>query len=149
MNENLNLTETLKDAKGIKLYSSLCGDCTFIGIDNSSPLCIVLMDCHDRNWRIYPNGRVTEEGECVVFPSKENHDWSTFKIPKTTHKHFESFQKVLVRKYQNGKFMWVPELYSYYDDSIGVHYLVGDWTVTSDDEIIPYDGNEDIDRVAE
>ena len=39
-------------------------------------------DIHDRNWRVYSNGRVTREGECVLFPSKDNRDWSTFKIPE-------------------------------------------------------------------
>ena len=141
MNENLNLTETLKDAKGIKLYSSLCGDCTFIGIDNSSPLCIVLMDCHDRNWRIYPNGRVTEEGECVVFPSMDNRDWSTFKAPKR-HKEFKPFQKVLIRIWCNSASMWAAGLYSHYDKHTNRHYLV-DFHWEEDEDIIPYDGNED------
>ena len=157
MNENLNLVEILKDVpEGTKLWSPVCGECKFhkISANESYPI-----ECMTKNHAgnfllvLFTNTGGYDlnfaDGECVLFPSKENHDWSTFKIPKTTHKHFESFQKVLVRKYQNGKFMWVPELYSYYDDSIGVHYLVGDWTVTSDDEIIPYDGNEDIDRVAE
>ena len=141
MNENLNLVEILKDAKGIGLYSSLCGECEFIGVDNSSPLCIVLSDSYDRNWHIYPNGRITKEGECVVFPSRENRDWSTFKVPKK-HKEFKPYQRVLVREWYDCKSIWTASLYSHYDDALDRHCLLGDKHV-EDNEIIPYEGNED------
>ena len=79
------------------------------------------------------------DGECVLFPSKENHDWSTFKAPKK-HKHFEPYQKVLVKVY--GKSDWNAELYSHYDALKDRHYLVGsDWV--KDENIIPYEENKD------
>ena len=143
MNENLNLTETLKDAKGTKLYSSLCGYCKFIGIDKSSPLYIVLSDSYGRCWRVYSNGRVTEDGECVVFPSRENRDWATFKVPKK-HKEFKPFQKVLVRVKNNySNYIWIACIYSHYDESKGRHYLTNLEFVNNDSWIIPFEGNED------
>lgn len=143
MNENLNLIEILKDAEGTKLYSSLCGYCKFIGIDNSSPLCIVLSDSYDRKWRVYYNGSVTREGECVVFPSKENRDWATFKV-SNKHKEFKPFQKVLIRVKNNySNYIWIACIYSHYDESEGRHYLTNLEFVNNDSWIIPFEGNED------
>lgn len=31
-------------------------------------------------WSFYREGYLTEGGECLLFPSKENRDWSTFKV---------------------------------------------------------------------
>lgn len=141
MNENLNLVDILKDIpKGTKLYSSLCGDCKFIGIDDSSLLCVVLCDFNGKLWSIYPNGRVTEEGECVVFPSRENRDWATFKVPKK-HKEFKPFERVLVREWCDCKSVWTASLYSHYDDALDRHCLLGSGHV-EDDRIIPYEGNK-------
>lgn len=146
MNENLNLIEVLKDAEGTILYSSLCGYCKFTGIDNSSPLCIVLSDSYDRKWHIYCNGRVTREGECVVFPSKENRDWSTFSIKSPQHKSFKPYQKVLVKGYSepspNHK-IWFPDIYLFYDEENSCHRVACNKYIYNDDNIIPYNGNED------
>ena len=145
MNENLNLIESLKDAEGTILYSSLCGDCKFIGIDKSSPLCIVLCDCHNKYWNIYPNGRVTREGECVVFPSRENRDWATFKVSKN-HKVFKPFEKVLVKEIVGKNFdksVWLADEYSHYDEDLKQHYCTKAYGF-DDDQIIPYEGNEDM-----
>ena len=101
MNENLNLVEILKDCpKGTKLYSTVYGEVEFIGISNekfsikyaksdgslgSSTAQGLLLSCYD--------------GECTLFPSKDQRDWSKFKIkkPKFDPKALCTSDKVLVR----------------------------------------------------
>lgn len=78
-----------------------------------------------------------KNGECVLWPSKENQSWSDFK----THKHFEPFQKVLVACTDNNA-RWRATLYSRYDDNLKVHIPITGGLYT-DEYIIPYEGNED------
>ena len=57
------------------------------------------------------------------------------------HKHFEPFQKVLIKEWFNSKSLWVPALYSYYNAENNRHYVIGGkWA--EDEHIIPYEGNE-------
>ena len=153
MNENLNLVEILKDASpGTKLWSSICGECELTRVVTTNTTAYPI-ECSTKNYQgrlesvvFTVNGEYTsqfEEGECVLFPSKDNRDWSTFKISKP-HKHFEPYQKVLVKEYCNDKFIWIPELYGYYNTSSKTHFLVGyELTVSEEEDIIPYSGNED------
>lgn len=151
MNENLDLVEKLKDAqKGTKLWSPLCGECIFMGIIRGAFSPIYCLTKH-KDGGLYgisftANGKYDgnfDNPECILFPSKENRDWSTFKVPKK-HKHFEPFQKVLVRTYTTSEeYIWSCALYSHYDESTGRHYLVNFSCITNDDYIMPYEGNED------
>ena len=101
MNENLNLVEKLKDAPhGIKLWSSVFGDCTFITIDLTDVIypikCqITTIDRKTTYVGFTKDGRLDIQYEncgCVLFPSKWNMDWSTFRVTKED-KCFEPFQK--------------------------------------------------------
>lgn len=146
MNENLNLVEILKDVpKGTRLWSPICGECEFKKIDTTdktfSISCIDTAVAYE--WRFKADGTFFEYGgECVLFPSKENRDWSTFKAPNT-HKHFEPFQKVLrAIGHEFGYEVWFADFYSHYDDSTREHYLASGYVV-DDEEIIPFEGNED------
>ena len=146
MDEKLNLAEILKDVpKGTKLWSPICGDCEFVKIDEDATLpikCFVLeVGCY---WCFREDGSFTsyKSAECVLFPSKENRDWSTFKTPKK-HKHFDSFQKVLrVDNNHPDSKVWTADLYSHYEEATDKHYLTSRF-IMDDNEIIPYDGNED------
>ena len=153
MNENLNLINILKDApKGTKLYSPLYGECTFLYITDRSSNNSYLIVCetvddygnkHTTQFTEYGNGRFISRypnGECMLFPSKENRDWSTFKVLKK-HKEFKPFERVLVREWCDCKSVWTASLYSHYDDSLDRHCLLGSEHV-EDDRIIPYEGNE-------
>lgn len=88
MNENIDLTKMLKDCpKGWKFYSSIYGDVAFRGIENDStnPIKFFLLD--EDNIEKY--GSCTEQGlyapyykgECTLFPSKDQRDWSKFTAP--------------------------------------------------------------------
>ena len=153
MNENINLVEILKNApRGTKLWSPLCGECSLYGIDMSSDVPIIVEVKDDKNnnecvLRFAANGKYFNRltsAECLLFPSKDNRDWSTFKAP-WMHKHFEPFQKVLMSRFTDNfpsKGIWVPALYGYYDEETKTHILTNG-SSRDDDGIIPYESNED------
>ena len=147
MNENLDLTKILKNApKGIRLWSPICGVCELytVNVDfGAFPIVCIGID-DGLEWHFKANGAFTNNTgvECLLFPSMENRDWSTFKVPKK-HKEFEPFQKVLcVTDNNHDCEVWSADFYSHYDKSTFKHYLVSGF-VKADDEVIPYEGNED------
>jgi hypothetical protein len=147
MNENLDLTKILKNApKGIRLWSPICGVCELFTVNvdfGAFPIVCIGID-DGLEWHFKANGAFTNNTgvECLLFPSMENRDWSTFKVPKK-HKHFEPFQKVLcVADNNHDCEVWSADFYSHYDESTFEHYLVSGF-VKADDEVIPYEGNED------
>lgn len=155
MNENINLLEILKDApKGIKLWSPIFGECEFQGIyTNKSPIiCTHTIKEYvlDNNIHEFADflcdGRLatccSEDGECLLFPSKDNRDWSTFIAP-WKHKYFKPFQKVLIPGIMDNVYYWSANFYSHYDKKHRVHYLIDGETINDDDYIISYEGNED------
>ena len=82
MNENLNLIEILKDApKGTRLYSTIWGEMELISVESFWIKCL---SSKGVEWSFEPNGKLsassTEDGECVIFPSKEQRDWSKLKL---------------------------------------------------------------------
>lgn len=83
METKINIAEILRDKpQGTKLYSSACGKC-------------VLKEADDKSFKISfyssrfgfmtggegtfgKNGNLYDDGECIIFPSKEMRDWSKF-----------------------------------------------------------------------
>ena len=105
MNEDLNLVEILKDCpEGTKLYSTVLGEVELCAAnyDNIYPIC-VKDNIGNTGW-LTSNGKFIEkfDGECVLFPSKDQRDWSKFKPkqPKFDPKTLQPFDKVLVRDKQ-------------------------------------------------
>lgn len=87
MNENLNLVDILKNVpKGTKLFSPLFGTVTFKRVDLSDyeTYPVVVADSVGELHAFAGNGKyyAHRDGECLLFPSKENQDWSTFLILK-------------------------------------------------------------------
>lgn len=82
--ENLNLVELLKYApKGTKLYSPICGECKLVEVSER----LIHVEHYEGDNRysesFYDKGTYyTDRGECLLFPSRENRDWSTFKVEK-------------------------------------------------------------------
>ncbi len=81
----MNIAEILKNTpKGTRLYSPICGEVKFDSVNFASlytPICVlsstgeVFCFTEDGKWNVeYYNT------ECLLFPSKENRDWSTFKV---------------------------------------------------------------------
>lgn len=82
--KELDLCEILKDApKGLKLWSVVYGEVEFMGIGKKHTLPVIFHPIDDKfgGGAVKANGTVGKDGECTLFPSKDNRDWSTFKLP--------------------------------------------------------------------
>lgn len=102
MNENIDLKEILKDCpKGFKLYTPLYGEVVFEGIDDSEVYSISTYDSCDRPVAFTDEGfyYANKDAECILFPSKDQRDWSKFEALwyKFDPKSLKPFDKVLVR----------------------------------------------------
>lgn len=135
MNENLNLCEILKDCPtGTKLWSPVWGNMTLIRINNESIYPIVLSADGFSNVSLHSDGRMygVKESECILFPSKEQRDWSKFKVPvkRFNPEEFKPFDKVLMRT--NERCIWEPDFFGYRDGNWIMCVTVGNV------ECIPY-----------
>lgn len=127
MNENLNLAEILKDCpKGTKLYSTIYGDVELAGVylkDDTYPIEIKIGEGSDMICDTTNDGRLLEEfpGECTLFPSKEQRDWTkfSFKKPKFDPMTFKPYDKVLVRDGNSDN--WKNQFFSYIIESVTCH----------------------------
>ena len=82
MNENLNLVEILKDCpKGTKLYSTVYGEVEFYGIENGLEFPVMYVKSDSLLGSVSAEGLALAcyDGECTLFPSREQRDWSKFK----------------------------------------------------------------------
>ena len=83
METKINLVEILKDKpQGTKLYSSACGKCKLEEVDDKSFKISFYNSkfgfMNGGEGHLDKNGKLYDDGECVVFPSKEMRDWSKF-----------------------------------------------------------------------
>ena len=87
METKINITTILKDKpKGTKLYSIVHGECTFEAITDEL---FKIHFCTSKfglmqagECTLIKFGNMFDDGECVVFPSKEMRDWSKFQWEK-------------------------------------------------------------------
>ena len=122
MNENLDLTKILEGCpEGTEFYSTIYGEVRFVKIDYSlrRPI-IVKDDVGDTVRHITSDGRVICDcGECTLFPSKDQRDWSEFEpfwgvepmMELFDYKMIQAFDQVLVRNSDNEK--WQAALFSH------------------------------------
>ena len=119
MNENLNLVEILKDCpKCTKLYSTIFGEVEFIECDNLYQIIVIKETkyyCFTSEGVFIFKGIKYNTGECTLFPSKDQRDWSKFKIkkPKFDPKTLQPFDKVLVRDNNDNSERWRCDLFSH------------------------------------
>lgn len=105
MNENLNLIEILKNAQvGTKLYTPVAGEVRIEKVltnTNAKYPIVVCYGGHAIGLSFMRDGRYCESpsGECLLFPSRDQRDWSKFKPnkPKFDPKTLQEYDKVLVR----------------------------------------------------
>ena len=79
MNENIDLTKILKDCpKDWKFYSVVHGDVEFSRFYSLDKILFTYnKDAEYDNDLITDNyGKLVDTGECIVFPSKDQRDWS-------------------------------------------------------------------------
>ena len=119
MNENIDLTKILKNCpKGWKFYSLLFGEVEFqqIRIGFAYPIDIKLKS--NIIERVTSDGKLFDDyddGECILFPSKEQRDWSKFTAPwykkeKFDPKTLQPFDKVLILDTYD---VWQIEIFSH------------------------------------
>lgn len=123
MNEKIDLTNILKDCPtGWKFYSSVYGDVEFLGVSHCCPVPLhgkdyelyLMDDLMRKKYPIRIKSRFGEydvshegklrvgAGECTLFPSRDQRDWSKFTAPWYKKERFDPktlkpFDKVLVR----------------------------------------------------
>lgn len=140
MNENVDLTKILKDCpKGWEFYSSVYGKVQFLEISPSDqlhanekddasfmeefvmeleyPVKLAVNICE---YRVSKAGEHKKGvGECTLFPSKDQRDWSKFTAPWYKKDKFypttlKAFEKVLVRDECNE--MWKCDFFSHINE---------------------------------
>ena len=124
MNENIDLTKILKDCpKGTKLYSSTFGQVEFQYIIQGALYPIFIKLKNGVVEKLTPNGVLFSnyDGECILFPSKDQRDWTKFTAPwykkeKFDPKTLKPFDKVLVRDSEVDT--WECELLSRTDENL-------------------------------
>lgn len=83
METKINIVEILKDKpQGTKLYSSACGKCKLEEVDDKSFKISFYNSkfgfMNGGEGYLDKNGKLYDDGECIIFPSKEMRDWSKF-----------------------------------------------------------------------
>ena len=157
MNENIDLTKILKDCpKGWKFYSSIYGEVEFKTIkfeqlrpnrligqssrfeEDQHPIKFITQDVERSVSKA--GEHIKGKGECTLFPSKGQRDWSKFTAPwykkdKFDPKTLQPFDKVLVKSCVNIN-PWKCGLFSHvnYDAALYKYSCVGD----SYEVCIPY-----------
>lgn len=141
----MNIAEILKNCpKGLKLYSSIHGEVKLVCVNEYSDRYPIY--CKAKNGKdvtFTSDGRILLEypdAECVLFPSKDQRDWSKFGVSdQTTDQKQETelkpFDKVLVRNNDDDE--WVCDIFSHIDE-LAFYYCVG----TRWEQCIPYESNE-------
>ena len=121
MNENIDLTKILKDCpRGFKLYSAVHGEVTFLSIEDGEYPIGVLLNNDCTAYYSSSGKAFTSYGECVLFPSKDQRDWTKSNAPwykkeKFNPKTLQSFDKVLI-KYEDND--WLCSFFSKHKDVI-------------------------------
>ena len=83
MEQKINIAELLKDCpKGMELYSPLCGKCVFDRLNFGTIICkkqnTQEITFTSKGYYMLP---VFDDCECMIFPSKDQRDWSKFVPP--------------------------------------------------------------------
>ena len=119
MNENIDLTEILKDCpKGTKFYTSIFGEVEFDSIDYDKIYPINIRLSENNTEKLTAGGKMYEDldGECILFPSREQRSWSKFTAPWIKKERFDPktlkpFDRVLVRNYCDSR--WTCSFFSF------------------------------------
>lgn len=119
--QKLNLCEILKDCpKGTKLYSTVLGYVIFQGIVEGAVYPIVVICENGVNEDFTADGKmfIDFDGECTLFPSKEQRSWTDFIAPWLKKERFDpktlkAFDRVLSR-YDGG--CWSANLFSHIEE---------------------------------
>ncbi|MGL5958356.1 MAG: hypothetical protein ACRCZZ_07190 [Phocaeicola sp.] len=139
MNEKINLAELLEGCEGETFYSTVHGKVKLSVIVKCSTYTIHTISKHGGESFTSFGELNNGEGECVLFPSKDQRDWKKWKAEREAEMEyqFNPFDKVLVRDYEEDR--WECSFYSHKAGcDLDGHICVG----SSWNYCIPYEGNE-------
>lgn len=129
MNENIDLTKILDGCPiGTKFYSSVYGELKYSSMYVNSSASEIFFENDGQRYAVgdspviisYRRGGnlFPTKGECTIFPSKDQRDWSKFerfwdkpKIERFDPKTLQPFDKVLVRGSSLSK--WRPDFFGF------------------------------------
>ena len=103
MNENIDLTKILKDCpKGWKFYSDIYDEVTFWGFSDLVYPIQLNTKNHGAKLLSEKGEEIIGNGKCILFPSKDQRDWSKFTAPWYKKERFDPktlqpFDKVRVK----------------------------------------------------
>lgn len=128
MNKNIDLTKILKNCPtGTKLYSTIYGKVEFMRIDANNTHPVRFTTTNGGESCVASDGRHIYEfnGECTLFPSKDQRDWSKFTAPWYKKEKFDPntlkpFDKVLGRDADNR--IWKCNLFSHINKNTSFPY---------------------------
>ena len=138
INENIDLRKILKGCPedgSVELYSTVHGKCKFSRIDTVDKYYPIKVERDNAIFSFRANGYYyqTTDGECILFPSESQRDWSKFErfwVPKRERfslSTLKPFDKLLVRLTQDSP--WRCGLFSHIsEDDFGykkVHTTAG------------------------
>jgi hypothetical protein len=111
MNENINLVEILKDCpEGTEFYSPIFGKVTLVKIISKSSDYTILVATDDRTTASFTSsGKYSyssKNGECLLFPSKDQRDWNVWKK--------EQDQKNIWSQFEDGDYLWMKQKNDYW-----------------------------------
>ena len=139
MNENIDLTKILQDCpKGWKFFTPICGEVEFKQMEPSSFYPIIVTTCGTEicftKEGFYFSDR--DDTECLIFPSREQRDWSKFTAPWYKKEKFDPrtlkpFDKVLIWHCVSG--CWKCEIFSHITGKYTCNCIDGTYT-----HCIPY-----------
>ena len=117
MNKNLDLAEILKNCpRGTKLYSPLCGEVALDSVDEDDMYYPIKANRDGLQITFARDGRFHRKfnGECMLFPSKDQRNWSKFKasVEKFDYNTLQPFDMVLVRDGEGEGDYWRCGLFS-------------------------------------
>ena len=117
MNENIDLTKILKNCpKGWKFYSDIYDEVTFWGFSDLVYPIQLNTKNHGAKLLSEKGEEIIGNGKCILFPSKDQRDWSKFTAPWYKRERFnpntlQQYDRVLVRDYSNHS--WKVDFYSH------------------------------------
>lgn len=135
----VELLRGLPDFESRIFYCEIVGKCKikFVDEDDTYPIQVLadtLPITDLTKYGTYYPIESAPDSNCILWPSKDNRDWSTLGL----HKIFEPYEQVLIS--EDGGY--VADLYSHYDKELNQHVTTSGRR-RPDRSILPYKGNED------
>lgn len=113
--ENINIADKLRHCKqGTKLYHLMFGEVEFDNLDKDDYINIITKD-KENNFSDYTVNQFGQycssypDGECLLFPSKDNRDWNSFQVLEEGHRVMvsDNAQNWSLRKYYKNNYVYL------------------------------------------